>query len=86
MNMNGYKLVFEDNFEGKELDLNKWQYRGSGARRCGFNAPSQVFLNNGHLILKYHTTDVLSPKKSPSKTEQRSKAPQVFMETTPAAR
>ena len=53
MNLNGYKLVFEDNFEGKELDLNKWQYRGSGARRCGFNAASQVSLNNGHLVLKY---------------------------------
>ena len=53
MNLNGYKLVFEDNFEGKELDLKKWQYRGSGARRCGFNAPSQVFTDNGHLVLKY---------------------------------
>ena len=53
MGLNGYKLVFEDNFEGKELDLKKWQYRGSGARRCGFNAPSQVFTDNGHLVLKY---------------------------------
>ena len=31
MDLNGYKLVFEDNFEGKELDLKKWQSRGSGA-------------------------------------------------------
>ena len=53
MDLKGYTLVFEDNFDGKTLDLEKWQYRGSGARRCGFNAPSQVFLDNGNLILKY---------------------------------
>ncbi|MBR7137161.1 MAG: glycoside hydrolase family 16 protein [Clostridia bacterium] len=53
MDLKGYTLVFEDNFDGKTLDLEKWQYRGSGARRCGFNAPSQVFLDRGNLILKY---------------------------------
>ena len=53
MDLKGYTLVFEDNFDGKTLDLEKWNYRASGSRRNGFNAPSQVFVHNGNLIIKY---------------------------------
>ena len=47
----GYKLVFEDDFNGDSLDLTKWNYRALGARRCGYNGKSQVQLKDGNLIL-----------------------------------
>ena len=47
----GYKLVFEDDFNGKELDLAKWRYRTLGPRSCGINAKSQVKLENGNLVI-----------------------------------
>ena len=31
LNLSGYQLVLEDNFDGNTLDLNKWAYRGNGA-------------------------------------------------------
>lgn len=46
-----YSLVFEDNFDGDELDLSKWFHRSPGARRSGFSAPSQVKVKNGNLII-----------------------------------
>ena len=48
----GYELVFEDTFEGGVLDLEKWEYRGSGARAGGFMAPDQVRVEDGKLILR----------------------------------
>ncbi len=51
MDLKDYKLVFEDDFNGSELDLEKWEFRKIGARGIGFNAPSQVRVENGKLIL-----------------------------------
>jgi beta-glucanase (GH16 family) len=51
LNLDGYALVFEDEFEGTELDLSKWAYRASGARRSGFNSQSQVRVEGGNLII-----------------------------------
>ena len=48
----GYKLVFEDLFDGSALDLGKWSYRANGSRRCGFNAPSAVSVVDGHLVIR----------------------------------
>ena len=48
----GYKLVFEDNFDSGSLDLDNWSYRANGPRRCGFNAPSAVSIENGHLVIR----------------------------------
>jgi beta-glucanase (GH16 family) len=47
----GYRLVFEDQFEGSALNTDWWAYRGTGPRRAGFNAPSQVKVQDGKLIL-----------------------------------
>ncbi len=51
LDLNGYSLVFEDEFNGTQLNTDAWEYRGSGPRRGGFNAESQVRLENGNMIL-----------------------------------
>ena len=52
LNLSGYKIVFEDNFNGTALDTSKWEYRGNGARSGGFMSPNQVFLDNGNLVIR----------------------------------
>jgi len=52
LNLAGYQLVLEDNFNGSALDLTKWEYRANGPRRAGFNSPNQVFLEDGNLIIR----------------------------------
>ena len=49
----GYKLCWEDNFNGTELDTTKWKVRGTGPRRIGYNDPSMVKVNDGKLLLMY---------------------------------
>ncbi|MCE4565025.1 glycoside hydrolase family 16 protein [Maribellus sp. CM-23] len=49
----GYKLFWEDNFAGHELDTTKWKIRGNGPRRIGYNDPSMVKVENGNLYLMY---------------------------------
>jgi beta-glucanase (GH16 family) len=59
----GYKLIWADEFDGRTLDLDKWQYRGLGPRRDAINAEDCVALDGeGHLVLttkrvgdRYHT-------------------------------
>lgn len=50
---NGYKLVWQDDFNGTKLDTTKWQIRGTGPRRIGYNDPSMVKVENGNLLLMY---------------------------------
>ena len=50
-NLEGYELVFYDEFEGDSLDLSAWEYRGSGTRRGGFNHPDQVCVRDGNLVM-----------------------------------
>lgn len=57
MDLKDYKLVFEDDFNGTELDLEKWSHRAQGPRRCGFNAEDAVRVENGNLIIKYDYRD-----------------------------
>ena len=52
LDLDGYTLAFEDEFDGDALDETAWYYRASGLRRCGCNAPSQVRVEDGKLILK----------------------------------
>jgi len=52
LNLAGYQLVMEDNFNGTTLDLSKWEYRADGPRRAGFNSPGQVFLQDGNLVIR----------------------------------
>lgn len=49
----GYKLVWQDDFNGSRLDTTKWGYRCTGPRRIGFNDTSMVKVENGNLLLMY---------------------------------
>lgn len=49
LDLSGYELVFEDEFEGTELDMNVWQSRSEGAGRAGFGSIEQVSVNDGAL-------------------------------------
>lgn len=51
LDLTGYSLVFEDEFLGDSLDTDVWEYRGSGSRRGGYNAESQVELKDGNMII-----------------------------------
>ena len=51
LDLTGYSLVFEDEFEGDALNTEVWDYRGSGPRRGGFNAASQVEVKDGTMIM-----------------------------------
>ncbi len=51
LNLTGYSLVFVDEFEGDTLNTDVWEYRASGERRGGFNAASQVRVDNGKMIM-----------------------------------
>ena len=52
LNLAGYKLVMEDNFDGSTLDLSKWEYRANGAVNAGFQSPDQVWVQDGNLRMK----------------------------------
>lgn len=49
VNLVGYELVFEDDFDGTSLNRNLWDYRASGRRKGGFFHPDQVLVKNGNL-------------------------------------
>lgn len=51
LDLSGYSIVFEDEFNGSSLNTDVWEYRGSGPRRGGFNAESQVKIENGNMIM-----------------------------------
>ncbi len=51
LDLSGYSLVFEDEFNGDSLNTSVWDYRGSGPRRGGFNAESQVKVEDGKMIM-----------------------------------
>ncbi|WP_428655902.1 glycoside hydrolase family 16 protein [Runella sp.] len=47
----GYKLFWEDNFKGNQLDPNKWAVRGVGPRALGYVSPEAVEVKDGFLKL-----------------------------------
>ena len=47
----GYKLFWEDQFNGNKLDTSKWEIRGVGARALGFVSPEAMKVENGYLKL-----------------------------------
>lgn len=51
LNLDGYTLVVYDEFEGDSLNTDLWHNRGVGARRLGYNAASQVSVENGNLVI-----------------------------------
>ncbi len=49
----GYSLVWHDEFSANKLDMHKWAYRGLGKRDEGYNTKDMVSLDGkGHLIMK----------------------------------
>ncbi len=53
----GYRIVFEDEFNGNALDTTKWSYRANGSRRGGYNAPDQVQVKDGNLVISAEYRD-----------------------------
>lgn len=51
LDLTGYSLVFEDEFEGDSLDTDAWRYRGNGSWRGGYSHESQVSVKDGNLII-----------------------------------
>ena len=51
LDLSGYNLVFEDEFNGTELDTEAWKYCNSGVRRGGYRAPSQVEVKDGNCVI-----------------------------------
>jgi len=53
-----WELIWSDEFEGKELDENKWERLGNWPRRAGYWDQSTVFLDEqGHLIIETRRDD-----------------------------
>jgi Beta-glucanase/Beta-glucan synthetase len=54
----GYKLVWDDQFNGNLLDTTKWNVRGVGPRRIGYNSASAVKVEGGMLkLFALHKSD-----------------------------
>lgn len=51
LDLTGYQLVFEDEFEGDSLNTDVWKYRALGERRMGFNGKNAVEVKDGKLII-----------------------------------
>lgn len=51
LDLSDYSLVFCDDFDGTQVDLDKWEYRGSGVNNDGYNAPSQIKLADGNMVI-----------------------------------
>jgi len=45
----GYELFWEDNFNGTQLDSEKWAFRSPGPRGVGFNTPDAIEIKDGKL-------------------------------------
>lgn len=51
LNLDGYSVVFFDDFNGDSLDTDSWEFRHLGKDSGGFNSTSQARIENGNLIL-----------------------------------
>lgn len=51
LDLTGYELVYEDEFETETLNLDEWYVRSPGKRNGGFNSSSQLSLKDGNLVL-----------------------------------
>ena len=53
LDLTDYTVVFEDNFDGDTLNLDAWEYRGTGTSSQGRRfRPEQVRVEGGRLILR----------------------------------
>ena len=53
----GYKLFWEDQFNGDKLNADKWEVRGVGPRAVGFVSPEAVKVEDGFLKLMAFVKD-----------------------------
>ncbi len=51
LNLDGYELVFYDEFDGEDINYSLWKTRANGPRSAGFNHPDQVSVSDGNLII-----------------------------------
>ncbi len=51
LDLTGYNIVFEDEFDGSALNTDVWKIRSNGPRRGGFNSDSQIKVEDGNLII-----------------------------------
>jgi hypothetical protein len=63
LDLSGYTLVFSDYFSGDALDTEVWKYRSVGPRRSGVDAPSQIEVKDGALVItaEYLTDGAYGP-------------------------
>ena len=59
VNLDGYQLVFFDDFNEPELDMSVWEHRQNGPWGYGFYGPNQVSLKDGNMVItaEYTTTE-----------------------------
>ena len=51
LNLDGYELVFSDEFDGDALNEDVWYCRYPGVRRAGYNSASQIKVADGKLTI-----------------------------------
>lgn len=51
LDLTGYSIVFEDEFEGNQVDWTEWRPRGVGAQKYYNNSPEQVSVKDGNLYI-----------------------------------
>ena len=51
LDLTGYSIVFEDEFNDNALNTDVWKIRSNGPRRGGFNADSQIEVKDGNLVI-----------------------------------
>ena len=52
VDLSKFTLVFEDEFEGDEINLNVWTHYRQGVRKGGFWDKEQAFLRDGNLVIR----------------------------------
>ena len=59
LDLEGYELVFYDEFEGNRLNTSLWKSRRNGPSGAGFFHPDQLSVENGNLVItgEYKTSE-----------------------------
>lgn len=52
VDLSKFTLVFEDEFDGEELDLSVWTHFRQGVRKGGYWDKEQASLQDGHLVIR----------------------------------
>lgn len=52
VDLTGYSLVFEDEFDGNTLDMTNWYFRNNGKRSYGYYSGDTVYVKDGALHIE----------------------------------